>query len=252
MSSSLGRVINFPVRRGVELASDAASLASSGISATTTRFTAEQTSTVDDWGRDPQLVRAVTAISRIRWSISLGGEHRLKRRKGALVVVNARQFALAPIFAAIALGEALNRPVRFVGRPDTAPIGAFSRRIGGLLDHPDEVAGALSAGELVVMGAEHRPRARDVGIVNHAIVGAAMMASVPVFPGATSSNPIGRNARVEIGQATRPGRKRRGPLAELEMADRVRIDIGLLLDEMGDIGTGTPLDWLPLTAIGGS
>lgn len=252
MSASLGRVINFPVRRGTELASDAMSRASSGISATTTRFTAEQTSTVDDWGRDPQLVRAVTALSHIRWNVSLGGEHRLKGRKGALVVVNARRFALAPIFAALAISEAVDRPVRFVGRPDVAPIGAFSRRIGGLLDHPDEVAGALAAGELVVMGAEHSPRPREVGIVDHALVGAAMLASVPVFPSATSSNPIGRNARVEIGQATRPGRKRRGPLAELELADRVRVDIGLLVDEMGDIGTGTPLDWLPLTAIGGS
>jgi len=252
VSSSLGRVINFPVRRGTELASGAASLASSGINATTTRLTAEQTSTVDDWGRDPQLVRAVTTLSRIRWSVSLGGEDRLKRRKGALIVVNARKFALAPIFAALAISDAVERPVRFVGRPDAAPIGAFSRRIGGLLDQPDEVAGALNAGELVVMGAEHGTSSREVGIVDHALVGAAILASVPVYPAATSSNPIGRNARVEIGQATRPGRKRRGPLAELEMADRVRADIGLLLDEMGDIGTGTPLDWLPLTALGGS
>jgi hypothetical protein len=252
MSSSLGRVINFPVRRGTELASDAVSLASTGITATTTRFTAEQTSTVDDWGRDPQLVRAVTALSRIRWNVSLGGEERLKRRKGALIVVNARRFALAPIFAALAISEAVDRPVRFVGRPDAAPIGAFSRRVGGLLDHPDEVTGALNAGELVIMGAEHGPKAREVGAVDHALVGAAMLAAVPVYPGATSSNPIGRNARVEIGQATRPGRKRRGPLAELEMADRVRVDIGLLLDELGDIGTGTPLDWFSLTAIGGS
>jgi len=252
MSSSLGRVINFPVRRGTELASDAVSLASSGINATTTRFTAEQTSTVDDWGRDPQLVRAVTALSRIRWNVSIGGHERLKRRKGALVVVNARKFALAPIFAALAISDSVERPVRFVGRPDTAPIGAFSRRIGGLLDHPDEVAGALNAGELVVMGAEEGSSHRKVGVVDHALVGAAMLTSVPIYPGATSSNPMGRNARVEIGQATRPGRKRRGPLAELEMADRVRVDIGLLLDEMGDISTGTPLDWLPLTALGGS
>ena len=252
MSSSLGRVINFPVRRGTELASDAVSLASSGINATTTRFTAEQTSTVDDWGRDPQVVRAVTALSRIRWSVSLGGQERLKRRKGALIVVNARRFALAPIFAALAISDAVERPVRFVGRPDSAPIGSFSRRVGGLLDHPDEIAGALNAGELVVMGAEHGSSPRKVGVVDHTLVRAAMLASVPIYPGATSSNPVGRNARVEIGQATRPGRKRRGPLAELEMADRVRVDIGLLLDEMGDISTGTPLDWLPLTALGGS
>ena len=44
------------------------------------------------------------------------------------------------------LSEAVDRPVRFVGRPDVAPIGPLLRRIGGLLDHPDEVAGALCRG----------------------------------------------------------------------------------------------------------
>jgi len=252
MSSSLGRVINFPARRGTELATDAMSRATSGINATATRLTAEHMGTVDDWGRDPRLVQVITTLSHFRWSVAVGGEEHLKRRKGALIVVNARRFALAPIFSALAISEAVDRPVRFVGRPDTAPIGSLSRRIGGLLDHPDEVAGALSAGELVVMGAEHDPRLREAGIVDHAHVGAAMLASVPVFPAATSSNPMGRDARVEIGPATRPGRKRRGPLAELELADRVRADIQLLLDEMGELRTGTPLDWLPITAIGGS
>lgn len=251
MSSSLGRVINFPAR-GTELATSAVSRATSGISATATRFTAEQTSTVDDWGRDPHLVRLITTLSHVRWSVAVGGDQYLKRRKGALIVVNARRFALAPIFSALAIGEAVDRPVRFVGRPDTAPIGSLSRRIGGLLEHPDEVGGALSAGELVVMGAEHDPRLRKVGIVDHTIVGAAMAASVPVLPAATSSNPLSRSARVEIGPTTRPGRKRRGPLAELELADRVRDDIAMMLDEMGEMRTGTPIDWLPITAIGGS
>ena len=44
--------------------------------------------------------------------------------------------------------------MRFVGRPDIAPVGALARRLGGLLDRPDEVAGALRAGELLVMGAQ--------------------------------------------------------------------------------------------------
>ncbi|RLE18016.1 MAG: hypothetical protein DRJ50_13420, partial [Actinobacteria bacterium] len=142
MSSSLGRVINFPAR-GTELATSAVSRATSGINATATRFTAEQTGTVDDWGRDPHLVRLITTLSHVRWSVAVGGDQYLKRGKGALIVVNARRFALAPIFSALAIGEAVDRPVRFVGRPDTAPIGSLSRRIGALLDHPDEVAGAL-------------------------------------------------------------------------------------------------------------
>ena len=45
--------------------------------------------------------------------------------------------------AALALPASTGRPVRFVGRPDAAPIGALARRLGGLLARPDEVAGAL-------------------------------------------------------------------------------------------------------------
>jgi hypothetical protein len=191
--------------------------------------------TVDDWGRDPALVRMVGRFARVRWDVTVGGDQQLPRRTGALIVVNARPLALAPIFAALAIGEATGRPARFVGRPDTAPVGAFSRRIGGLLDHPDEVRGALTAGELVVMGAAHREH--RVGRVDHALVGAALAAGVSVYPAATSSTPLGRSARVEIGRASRSPRKRRGPLGELELADRVRDDIELLLDELGD--------WLP-------
>jgi hypothetical protein len=215
-------------------------------------LSASTAGTVDDWGRDAALVGAVVRLSRLRWQVALGGEQRLPRRRGALIVVNTRRFALAPIFAAFAIGDSVGRPVRYVGRPDTAPIGAFSRRLGGLLEHPDEVRGALLGGELVVMGAAHREGVREVGIVDHALVGAALAAGVPVHPAATSSSPFTRDARVEIGPASKSPRRRRGPLAELELADRVRDDIALLLDEFGEVRTGTPFDRLPLSGFGGA
>ena len=214
----------------------------------------EPAGVVDDWGRDPGLVRTMIGLSQLRWSVSVGGDQHLPRRKGALIVVNARRFALAPIFAAFAISEVVDRPVRFVGRSDTAPLGPLGRRIGGLLDHPDEVFGALRAGELVVLGAEASTGLRQVGNVGrikHEHVGAATAAGVQVYPAATMSSPFGRNARVEIGQATRPGRRRKGPLAELELADHLRDQIVRLLDEMGEIRTGTPIDWLPLSGLGG-
>ena len=214
------------------------------------RVSSEPAGMVDDWGRDPGLVRTVMHLARLRWAVSVGGDQRLPRRKGGLIVVNTRRFALTPIFAALAVSEAVDRPVRFVGRPDTAPVGAISRRIGGLLEHPDEVGGALAAGQLVVLGAEHGER--QVGIVDHAIVGAALAAGVSVYPAATSSSPLMRAARVEIGPASRSPRRRRGPLTELELADRVRLDISLLLDELGELHTGTPLDWFPLSGLGGA
>ena len=161
------------------------------------RLVDEQAGVVDDWGRDPGLVRQITLLSQLRWSVTVGGEEHLPRRKGALVVVNSRRFALAPIFAALAIGEAVDRPVRFVGRSDSAPLGPLGRRIGGLLDHPDEVFGALRAGELVVLGAEASTGLRQVGSVGrikHEHVGAATAAGAPVYPAATMSSPFGRSA----------------------------------------------------------
>jgi hypothetical protein len=228
---AMGRVLEFP-RRGVD--------GPGGV--------------VDDWGRDPGLVHQMTLLAQLRWSVTVGGEEHLPRRKGALIVVNTRRFALAPIFTAFAIGEAVDRPVHFVGRSDTAPLGPLGRRIGGLLDHPDEVFGALRAGGLVVLGAEASTglrQVRDVGRIRHEHVGAATAAGVQVYPTATMSSPFGRNARVEIGQATRPSRRRRGPLAELELADHLRAQIVRLLGEMGEIRTGTPIDWLPLSGLGG-
>ncbi len=252
MTSTLGRVVNFPGRDTAPRAGAGVSRAAAALTNSVTRLTDEQAGTVDDWGRDPGLVRTAIRASRLRWDVTVGGDQHLPRRKGALIVVNARALALAPIFSALALSEVVDRPVRFVGRPDTAPIGALLRRIGGLLDHPDELAGALAAGELVIMGAEHNERLRKVGRVDHALIGGALAAGVAVFPAATTSNPIGRAARLEIGPASRSPRRRRGPLSELELADQVGRDIELLLAEMGEIRTGTPLDWLPLSGLGGA
>ena len=79
-----------------------------------------------------------------------------------------------------------------------------------------------------------------------------MATGTKVFPAATASVPFLRSARVEIGPAVRPDRRRRGPLAELELADALESAIQQLLDELGGPVTGTPLDWLPLSGIGGS
>ena len=128
----------------------------------------------------------------------------------------------------------------------------MARRLGGLLDRPDELAGALRAGELLVMGAQTTWHPRRVGRVDHRLVGAAVETKSPVFPAATASSPWSRSARIEIGPAVRPGRRRRGPLIELELADQVEQRIQRLLDELGGAQTGTPLDWLPLSGMGGS
>lgn len=206
---------------------------------------------VDDWGRDNAFVDRVWALSKIRWDVSVGGHEYVPRRAGALVVVNARRFALAPVFAALAIGGAVGRPVRFVGRPDIAPLGPLMQRMGGVLAHEDELEGALRAGQLIVLGAGHERTNRATGRIDHCLVGAAVAAKVRVLPAATTSVPMRRNARVEIGAPVRLSKPRRGPLAELELADHVQAHIDALLDELGGTLTGTPLDWLPFGGIGG-
>jgi hypothetical protein len=54
-----------------------------------------------------------------------------------------------------------------------------------------------------------------------------------------------RSARLEVAEAIAPPRRRRGPLAEIELARRVEARIGELLEMFGGAHTGTPLDWLP-------
>lgn len=216
------------------------------------RVRARTANEVDDWGRDGGFVDRFRAASHVRWNTSVGGAEHLPERAGALVVVNARRFALTPMFAALAIGAAVDRPVRFVGRPDAAPLGPLMQRLGALLAIESEVEGALRSGELVVLGARHEMGNDRSGIVDHRLVGAAVAAKVRVLPAAAISVPTRRSARVEIGPPVRLARTRRGPLTELELADRLKVRIDELLDELGGTTTGTPLDRRPPDGVGDS
>ena len=153
-------------------------------------------SCVDDWGRDPALVDAVVRLGRLRWNTVIGGvEHLPARGRCARSSSTPAASRWRRSHAALALTAATGRPVRFVGRPDIAPVGALVRRLGGLLDRPDEVAGALRAGELVVMGAAadaapapcraRRPPPDRRGSRDRR----------PVFPAATTSSPWAAGTR---------------------------------------------------------
>jgi hypothetical protein len=201
--------------------------------------------TVDDWGRDEQLIRALAPLARLRWSVNLGGVQHVPAKGGALLVTNTRRSAMSQIYVAWALAREIERPVRFVGRPDFAPLGPFLRRIGALLHHPAEVEGALRAGELVVLCAAPTRHARHAGPVDPLVVGAAISAGVPVHPVASTSSALSRAARADVGPAVRPRRKRRGPLAEIELAEITQRSLQKMLDEFGGVQTGVaPVDWL--------
>ncbi len=200
---------------------------------------------VDEWGRDDHLVRLVWPVARLRWNVSVGGLAHLPARKGALLVTNERRWSFSPMYVAWALSNATGRPVRFVGRPDHAPFGAALRRVGALLDNPTEVHGALRHGELVVMSTATTNHPRHAGAVDHELVGAAVTAGVAVIPVASMSSPFTRTARAEVGPPVRPRTKRRGPLAEIEIAEAVQRHLQRILDELGGMQTGmVAIDWL--------
>ncbi len=203
------------------------------------------THSVDDWGRDAHLIKVLSPAARLRWRVSVGGHHHLPVKGGALLVTNSRRFALNAIYASWALSEALGRPVRFAGRPDIAPVGPFMRRLGGLLAQPDEIAAALRNHELIIISAAATGHPRHAGKVDHHLVTAAVLAKAPVFPVASMSAMVGNSARVEVGAQLRPRHKRRGPLAEVELADMAQHHIQKLLDALGGTQTGVaPIDWL--------
>jgi hypothetical protein len=94
----------------------------------------------------------------------------------------------------------------------------------------------------------HRGRLADnarAGAIDHALVGAAVAARARVLPAVTLSAPLTRTARVELGAPVTRTRIRRGPLAELELADALQRRIDELLIEFGGPLTGTLIDWLP-------
>lgn len=203
------------------------------------------THSVDDFGRDPHLVKALAPFTKLRWDVSVGGTEHLPTRGGALLVCNSRRYALSAVYAALALSDATGRPVRFVGRPDIAPLGAFMRRIGGLLAQPSDIAGALQHHELVIISTEPTSHHRQAGRVPHELIAPAVIAKVPVFPLAAMSSLVGRTARVDVGAQVRPRHKRRGPLDEVELAEQVQHHLQRMLDGYGGVQSGiAPIDWL--------
>lgn len=185
---------------------------------------------VDDYGRDPHLVAALSPLARLRWNVQVTGAGNIPGESAALLVCNSRRFSLGAVYAALALTDAVGRPVRFVGRPDTAPLGALMRRVGALLAHPAEVLGALRDGELVLISAAGTSHPHHAGAVPHELVGQAVVAEVPVLPVTTISSRFGRAAHVAVGAPVSLRRARNGPLAHVELAEQVQHHLQRMLD----------------------
>lgn len=188
--------------------------------------------TMDEWGRDAGFVRAVAPFGRLRWNVKVRGHANLPDG-GALIVVNTRRLALTVLSTALGLTSVLDRPVRFVGRPDMVPFGPMLQRVGGLLAESAEIAGALRAGELVLLGTHGISHPRHAGFVDHELVAAATREDVPVHVAASVSSRFSRATSVVVSTEVIGGRERRGPLAEVELAARACRRLQDLLDELG-------------------
>ncbi|CAN5653328.1 hypothetical protein BH10ACT2_BH10ACT2_02600 [soil metagenome] len=185
---------------------------------------------VDNFGRDPHLVAALSPLARLRWNVQVSGADNVPN-SAALLVCNSRRFALGAVYAALGLTDVTGRPVRFVGRPDTAPLGALMRRVGALLPHPSDVLGALRDGQLVLISAAGTRDPRHAGVVPQELVGQAVIAQIPVLPVTTISSVFSRTAHVVVGKPTIARRERTGPLAHVELAEQVQHDLQRMLDE---------------------
>ena len=186
---------------------------------------------VDPWGLDPDLVAAVSPLFGLRWGIEVDRAELVPAEGPALLLTNRRWGLSEPFVVSRGIRLATGRFVRITGAPDLDPLGTTVRRLGAVLERPDEVAGLLRAGHLVAV-----PLARDVRQRGHAgavptdLLGPAFDLGVPVLPVAAVGREVGRRWRVRVGAPVEHP-SGRGPLAVAELADRARAGVQELLDE---------------------
>jgi hypothetical protein len=116
---------------------------------------------VDRWGFDPRFVTFLDPLMTWRWPVRVRGAASIPPSGPAVVVLARGLDPAAPLAVAAALRRATGRPARFLGVPDVAAVGPLLRRVGGAVARPEELAGLLRAGHLVVLplGRAFRPGA---------------------------------------------------------------------------------------------
>ena len=170
--------------------------------------------TIDEWGLDRDLVRAVAPLTRLRWELRIEGDHLLPEIGPALLVHTRRVGVSEPIVLTSAVARATDRPLRWIGSPDRGPMAPLARRLGAVPGHPADLRSLLRAGEMVGL-----PLGREilhpfhVGAVPVEPVAAAMAAGAPIVPVAVIGYEVGRWWTIRFGRpiATRRGRSGSDP-----------------------------------------
>jgi hypothetical protein len=187
---------------------------------------------VDEWGFDPDFVAMLNPLLAARWDTRVTGAEHIPD-EGAAVLVANRRFGMSEPFAiAGGVWDATSRMVRVLGVPDIAPVGPVLRRMGGVQDRPDELAGVLRAGHIALVFLDRQVRrGARVGHIRRETLAPAVELGVPVLPIAVTGREIGRRWTVDIGApVSRRTATGSGPLAIAETIDAVRADIQEIID----------------------
>lgn len=186
--------------------------------------------TVDPWGLDRDLVWLLSPVFSLRWGIDVEGADAVPEDGPVVLVLNRRVGLSEPFVVARGVRLATGRFVRTVATPDVAPVGPLLRRLGGVLDRPDEIRGLLRAGEIVAVASDRSLRRERVGPVDPGSLAPALDAAAVVLPVAVSGRELGRRWRVRVG-APLAHPAGRGPGAAAALADGARLAVQALLDQ---------------------
>lgn len=183
---------------------------------------------VDEWGLDSDLVETLSPLFSLRWSIEVQGAERLDDGP-ALLVYNRRFGPSEPFVVARAIRSATGRHLRVAGVPDVMIAGPILRRLGAVLDRPDEIGSVLRAGHLVGVALgrtfDLRPRA---GAVDLDPIAEARRLGVPIHPVALRGSEPRRRWLVTIGAAVESD-SGDGPVGDAELARTVREQVDDLI-----------------------
>lgn len=186
--------------------------------------------TVDPWGLDPEVADLVRQASTLALRVTVDGPGTLPPEGPCVVVVNRRFGLIEPFVALKAVHEATGRRARFLGgAPD--PLDTLWRRCGGAVDRPEEMAGLLRAGEMVLLPltGDRRSR-RRAGSLSPERLAPAMHLDVPVIPLALVGSEVTGRWTAHIGEPV-PRPTGTSPLAQFDLAASARSGVQALLDD---------------------
>jgi hypothetical protein len=186
--------------------------------------------TLDAWGLDLEVADVVRRASTMALRVTVAGPGTLPSVGPCVLVVNRRFGLVEPFVALRAVHDAVGRRARFLGMVP-GPLDTLWRRTGGAVDRPEELAGLLRAGEIVLvpLAVERRSR-RRAGALSPDRLAPALELDVPVIPLALVGSEVTGGWTAWVGEpVARPTGS--SPLSQFDLAASARAGVQALLDE---------------------